>query len=160
MVFNHLECLSRLMNLILVMRTLSLLAFTFIGDFNISVEKCQIGDFCKFNCLEILIQKRPCYKNFCQLFCINLFLTNWPSYFQHNEVFENNFSDFHLLTVTEFKMNFQKQKIKIIAYHNYKKFDNNAFHHFIEKSKFNTVDLKTFKETVFGIFNKHAPMKR
>ena len=39
---------------------------------------------------------------------IDLILTNRPSYFQHSEVFETNLSDFHLLTVTEFKMNFQK----------------------------------------------------
>ena len=41
-----------------------------------------------------------------------------------------------------------------------KKFDNNAFRHDIEKCNFNTADLKTFKETVFCIFNKHAPTKR
>ena len=29
-----------------------------------------------------------------------------------------------------------------------------------EKCIFNTVDLKTFKEAVFSIFNKHVPMKR
>ena len=58
------------------------------------------------------------------------------------------------------KMNFQQQKPKIIAYHDYKKFDNNAFCHDIEKCNFNTADLKTFKETVFCIFNKHALMKR
>ena len=57
-------------------------------------------------------------------------------------------------------MNFQQQKRKIIAYHDYKKFDNNAFCHDIEKCNFNTADLKTFKETVFCIFNKHALMKR
>ena len=57
-------------------------------------------------------------------------------------------------------MNFQKQKPKIIAYRDYKKFDNNAFRHDIKKRSFNTADLKTFKETVFCIFNKHALMKR
>ena len=35
-----------------------------------------------------------------------------------------------------------------------------AFCHEIEKCNFNTADLKTFKETVFCTFNKHAPMKR
>ena len=57
-------------------------------------------------------------------------------------------------------MNFQKQRPKIIAHRDYKKFDNNTFRHDIEKCSFNTADLKTFKETVFCIFNKHAPMKR
>ena len=107
-----------------------------------------------------MIQKPTCYKNPSQPTCIDLILTNRPSYFQHSEVFETNLSDFHLLTVTELKMNFQKQKPKIIAYRDYKKFDNNAFRHDIQKCTFNTADLKTFKETVFCIFNKHAPMKR
>ena len=56
------------------------------------------------------------------------------------------------------KMNFQKQKPKICR--DYKKLDNNAFRHDIEKCSFNIANLKTFKETVFCIFNKHAPMKR
>ena len=59
--------------------------------------------------------------------CIDLILTNQPSYFQHSKVFETNLSNIHLLTVTELEMNFQKQKPKIIAYHDYKKFDSNTF---------------------------------
>ena len=47
-----------------------------------------------------------------------------------------------------------------MEYRDYKKFDNNAFRHDIEKCSFNTADLKTFKETVFCIFNKLASMKR
>ena len=39
-----------------------------------------------------------------------------------------------------------------------KEIDNNDFCH--EKCSFNTADLKTFKETVFCIFNKLAPMRR
>ena len=147
---NHLECLNRL-----------------IDEYNTYYEnflywrfqyKCRRksnGNFLHLNCLESLIQKPTCYKNPSQPTCIDLILTNRPSYFQHSEVFETNLSDFHLLTVTELKMNFQKQKPKIIAYRDDKKFDND-----IEKCSFNTADLKTFKETVFCIFNKHAPMKR
>ena len=77
-------------------------------------------NFCNLNCLESLIQKPTCYKNPSQPTCIDLILTNRPSYFQHSEVFETNLSDFHLLTMTELKMNFQKQKTKIIAYRDYK----------------------------------------
>ena len=117
-------------------------------------------NFCNSNCLESLIQKSTCYKNLSQPTCIDLILTNRPSYFQHSEVFETNLSDFHLLTATELKMNFQKQKPQIIAYRDYKKFYNNAFRYDREKCSFNKADLKTFKETEFCIFNKHAPMKR
>ena len=86
--------------------------------------------------------------------------TNRPSYFQHSEVFETNLSDFHVLTLTELKINFQIQKLKIITYRDYEKFDNNVFRNEIEKCNFHTADLKTLKETVFCIFNKHALMKR
>ena len=52
--------------------------------------------------------------------CIDLILTNRPNLFQHTSALEIGLSDFHLLTVTEFKMRFQKLKPKIIAYRDYK----------------------------------------
>ena len=122
---NHLEYLNRLIDEYNTYYE----NFIFIGDFNTSVEESQMENFCNLNCLESLIQKPTCYKNPFQPTCIDLILTNRPSYFQHSEVFETNLSDFHLLTVTELKMNFQKQKPKIIAYRDYKKFDNNTFRH-------------------------------
>ena len=39
-------------------------------------------------------------------------------------VLETGLSDFHLLTVTGFKMSFQKCKPCIITYRNYKNYDN------------------------------------
>ena len=59
--------------------------------------------------------------------CIDHILTNQPSFLQHNKVFETGLSDFHLLTVTEFKMSFQKLQPKIINYRDYKNFDNENF---------------------------------
>ena len=56
---------------------------------------------CNLSRLESLIQKPTCYKNSPQPTCIDLILTNRPSYFQHSEVFETNLSDFHLLTVAD-----------------------------------------------------------
>ena len=104
--------------------------------------------FCILNCLESLIQKPTCSKNPSQPTCIDLIFTNQLSYFKHSKVFETSISDFHLLTVTVLKMNFQKHKPKIIAYRDYKKTDNIAFCHDIDKCNFNTADLKSFKETV------------
>ena len=117
-------------------------------------------NFCNLSCLESLIQKPTCDKNPSQPTCTDLILTNRPSYFQHSEVFETNLTDFHLPTVTELNINFYKEKPKIIAYRDYKNIDNNTFRHGIEKCNFNTADLKTFKETVFCIFDKHALMKK
>ena len=41
---------------------------------------------------------------------IDLILTNCPSYFQHSTVFETGLSDFHLLTITEFKKRVSKNE--------------------------------------------------
>ena len=75
-------------------------------------------------------------------------------------VFETGLSDFHLVTMTEFKTSFQKREPKIIKYRDYKNFDNSKFRSEILKRNFNYTDLRTFKETVFNIFNKYAPIKR
>ena len=65
-----------------------------------------------------------------------------------------------VLTITEFKTVFQKRELKLIKYRDYKNFDNNKFRSEILKRNFNYTDLRTFKETVFNIFNKYAPIKR
>ena len=44
-----------------------------------------------------------------------------------SNVFETGLSNFHLLTVTEFKMGFQKLKPQVITYRNYKNFNNDRF---------------------------------
>ena len=74
-----------------------------------------------------LINFSTCYKHFDNPTSIDLILANRPSYFQHGTVFETGLSDFHLLTITEFKTSFQKREAKIIKYPYYKNFDNNKF---------------------------------
>ena len=69
-------------------------------------------NFCELNDLSSLIDKSTCYKNFEKPKCIDLMLTNKNSYFQHSKAFETGFSDFHLLTVTEFKMGFKNLNLK------------------------------------------------
>ena len=92
--------------------------------------------------------------------CIDLILTNKPSYFQHSNVFETGLSDFHLLTVTEFKMGFQKLKPQVITYRNYKNFNNDRFQADIKTCGFDTKDINSFKETILSVFNKYIPMKK
>ena len=64
-----------------------------------------------------------------------------------------------MMVVTELKMGFQKLKPHIVAYRDYKLFDNEKFRSDVENCVSET-NLKCFKETVFCIFNKHAPIKR
>ena len=71
----------------------------FTGDFNVTKDdKFAIN----------LIDKPTCYKNFDKPALIDLILTNKISYFQHSNVFKTSLPDFHLLTVTEFRVEFQK----------------------------------------------------
>ena len=80
--------------------------FIFMGDVNVAMSNKAMEDFCSLNNVESLISKPTCCKNHENLACIDLILTNRPSYFQHSNVFETVISDFHLLIVTQLKMDF------------------------------------------------------
>ena len=122
-----------------------------MGDFNVSMDDKFKINFCELNDLSSLIDKPTCYKNFDKPKCIDLILTNKPSYFQHNNVFETGLSDFHLLTVTEFKIGFQKLKPQVITYLNYKNFNNDRFQAEIKTCGFDAKDINSFKETILSV---------
>ena len=175
LISNHLECLNRLID----EHSNSFDNFVFIGDFNIytndnSINFCDlnfIGDFnvytnhnsminfCDLNGLRNLISVPTSRKKFDNPTSFDLILTNGPAYFQHSKIFETGLSDFHLLTITEFKTIFPKREPKIIQYRDYKNFDYNKFRSEILKCNFNYTDWRTFKETVFNIFNKYASIE-
>ena len=87
-----------------------------MGDFNVTMDDKFMINFRGLNDLSSLIDKLTCYKNFDKPKCIDLILTNKLSHFQHSNVFETGLSDFHLLTITEFNMGFQKLKPQVITY--------------------------------------------
>ena len=91
--------------------------------------------------------------------CIEFILTNRPNLFQHSSAFEIVLSDCHLLTVTEFKMGFQKLKPKVIAYRDYKNLDNTKFRYDIVTATSNIDDFGMHKSTIFNIFNCYALIK-
>ena len=64
--------------------------------------------FRSLNGFKNLINEPTCYKNSEKPTCIDLMLTNQPILFQRSAALDAGLSDFHLLTVTEFKMSFQK----------------------------------------------------
>ena len=104
--------------------------------------------------LRNLINVPTCYKYFDNPTSVNIILTNRLSCFQHSTAFETGLSDFHLLTITWLN-EFSKQEPKIIKYRDYKSFSNNQF-----RSEILKCNLRTFKETVFHIFNKYAQIKK
>ena len=131
-----------------------------MGDFSVAMSDKAMGDFCSLNNLESLISKPTCYKNHENPTCIDLILTNRPGYFQHSNLFETGISDFHLLIVTQLKMRFRKKLPKIITYRDYRKFDNAKFRDDLNNFAFDQFDVSNFKETIFNIFDKHAPIKQ
>ena len=67
------------------------------------------------------------------------------------QIFEIALSEIHILTVTELKMRFQKLKSKIIAYRDYKKFDNARFRYDIVTAAFN-VEISVCKKVLFPLY--------
>ena len=136
---HHLECLNSL-----------------LGDFNVNTSDSFMKKFCNLNGLKNLINETTCYKNSDKPSCIDLIHTNQPTLFQRSAVREIGLSDFHLLTVTEFRMSFQNWKPHIITFWNHKNYDNDVFLSEIQTfCSLNETGL--FKESIFCIFNKHAP---
>ena len=132
----------------------------FLGDFNVNTSDSSMKEFCSLNGLKNLINKLTWYKNSEKPTCIDLILTNQPTLFQHNTVLGTGLSDFHLLTVTEFKISFQKCRPHIITYRNYKNYDNDAF-----KSEIQS--FCSLSETDLGLLrvnllhrHKHAPIRK
>ena len=105
-VSSHLECLNRAID----EHSKSYDNFIFIGDFNVGIDENSMKHFCDINCLKSLIEEPICFKTLTNL---HLILTNRSNLFQHSSTFETGLPDFHLLTVTEFKMGFQKLKPNI-----------------------------------------------
>ena len=62
------------------------------------------------NGLKSLIKEPACFNNLNKPSCIDLILSNNLNFFKYSTIFETNLSDFHLLTLTESKTGFQKQK--------------------------------------------------
>ena len=154
---HHLECLNSLLD----EYSNKYEKYVFIGDFNVNTSNSSMKEFCSLNGLKNLINEPKCYKNSEKPTCIDLILTNQPTSFQHSTVLESGLFDFHLLTVTEFKMNFQKCKPHIITYRIYKNYDNDVFRSEIQSfCSLNETDLGLFKDSIFCIFNKHAPIRK
>ena len=143
---SHLECLNRVID----EHSKTYGNFIFIGDFDEGIDENTMKSFYNMNYLKSLI-KVP---------SIDLILTNQPNLFQHRSAFETGLSDFHLLTVTEFKMGFRKPLPKIIAYRDYRNFDNAKFRYDTVTATSNVDNFGMYKSTIFNIFDLHIPIKK
>ena len=134
--------------------------FIFTGDFDVSTNHNSVINFCNLNGLRNLINVRTCYKNFDNPATTDLILNESSKLLSAQYSIRNWSVRLPFLTITEFQASFQKREPKIIKYRDYKNFDNNKSRSEIIKRNFSYTDLRTFKETVFNIFNKYAPIKR
>ena len=123
-----------------------------IGDLNSEMHEDAMNVFCTTYNFNNLVKEPTCYKNADDPSCIDLILTNKPSYFQMTTVSETGLSDFHKLTVTTLKSSYLKQEPKIFNYRNYKYFNNenfrNDFLYEISKKGFHDISCEEF-ETLF-----------
>ena len=101
--------------------------FILIGDFDSEMHEDAMNVFCTTYNFKNLVKEPTCFKNANNPSCIDLILTNKPSFFQNTSVLETGISDFHKLTLTIMKSSFVKQEPKIFTYRNYKKFSNENF---------------------------------
>ena len=101
--------------------------FILIGDLNSEMHEDAMNVFCTTYNFKNLVKEPTCYKNADNPSCIDLILTNKPSYFQMTTVIETGLSDFHKLTVTTLKSSYLKQEPEIFNYRNYKYFNNENF---------------------------------
>ena len=99
---HHLECLNSFLD----EHSKKYENYVFIGDFNVNTSDSSMKEFCSLNRFKNLINKPTCYENSEKPTCINLILTNRPTSFQRSAVLETGLSEFHLLTVTKFKISF------------------------------------------------------
>ena len=143
---SHLECLNRVID----EHSKTYDNFIFIGDFDEGIDENTMKSFYNMNYLKSLI-KVP---------STDLILTNQPNLFQHRSAFEIGVSDFHLLTVTGFKMGFRKPLPKIIAYRDYRNFGNAKFRYDIVTATSNVDNFGMYKSTIFNTFDLHISIKK
>ena len=156
LISSHLDCL----NCVIGEYSKTYDNFIFIEDFNVGIDENSKKNFCDINCLKSLIKEPTSFKNPDKPTCNDLILTNRFNLFQHSSTFETGLSDFHLLTVTEFKMGFQKLKPKVIVHRAYNNFDNVKFRYDIVTATSNVDHFGMYKSTIFNIINRHVPIKK
>lgn len=64
-----------------------------------------------YNPKNLLLEKRTCFKNPNELFCLDFKLSNCTKSFQNTKVFEKRLSDFHKMVLHVLKINLPKDKL-------------------------------------------------
>ena len=138
--------------------------FILIGDFNSEMCEDSMEVFASTYNFKNLVSTATCFKNIDHPSCSDLTLTNKSRSFQNTTVIETGLSDFHKLTVTIMKANFQEHPPKIVNYRNYKNFTNEMFRNDLlqelRKVDFPNVECCDFEGKLLVTLNRHAPPKK
>ena len=125
-----------------------------------SMSDSSMKEFCRLNILKNPINQPACLKNSEKLTCIDLILTNRPTYFQYKYCsldrslwFSFAHSNWH------FKISFQKSHIS--TYRDCKMYDNDTFRLEIQSLCSNETNLKDFCKILFcmSLINLHSSKK-
>ena len=95
-----------------------------MGHFNSKMSEPSLDELCQTCNLESIVNKPTCFKNPKNPSRIDMVLTNNQNRFLKVKTVETELSDFHKMVVSVFKTSFIKQKMKIVTYHDYTRFDN------------------------------------
>ena len=132
-----------------------------IGDLNSEMSEPSLDEFCQTYNLVSILNKPTRFKNSKNPSCIDLMQTNKQERFLKAKTIETGLSDFHKMVVSIFKTSFKKQKPKIVAYRDYKRFDNEKFREtlitYLSTGK--NISYDAFENLVLQTLDKIAPIK-
>ena len=137
-----------------------------LGDFNVEWNETPMVSFCNSYNLTNFTRQETCFENPEKPKCIDITLTNKPTWIQATCAVETELSDFHWVTVSVMKITFRKLPPKLLKYRDYRNFDNSQFMNSIHSTlsrKENEVlekDPDVFFNICLEVLHKHAPHKK
>ena len=133
-----------------------------IGDFNAEDSEPCLSEFLGQYQAKNIVKDKTCFKNPDNPSCIDLFLTNSPSSFQHTKTISTGLSDCHKMVVTVNENTFKKQKGKEIFYRDYKRFNGNVFKDDLRNALAisDVSNYESFENIFLTNFDRHAPVKK
>ena len=136
--------------------------FLLIGDFNCEDTEPVLSEFLDQYDQKNIVKEPTCFKNPDNPSCIDLFITNRASSFQHTTTLSTGLSDFHRMALTVLKTTFCKAQPKQITYRDYRKFDNEKFNDELKTLIIGKeIDsFQAFQELFLKALEKHAQLKK
>ena len=101
--------------------------FLIMRNFDVDVSDPSMTSFCTLFKLKSIAKKSTGYKSLENPRCIDLFLINCPRSLHNTCLYETGLSDFQKLVATILRTSFEPLPPKIMAYRNYKNFDQDKF---------------------------------